>query len=120
MQYDAAMTILLPAIKPETGAPSSAYTDVVIPVSARVVTAEQARRTVNGWLCMEVGDRMLAGEPELLVGEQLLWRVPVAWTSPTLGVFMPNISYVMVDASTGAAFTNPELARELQARAVLC
>ena len=69
---------------------------------ARVVTATactpQGQRLA---LPLEVGDRMLAGEPELLLGDPTLWRVPVQWTSPTAGVLMSPVGHVLVDAVTG-------------------
>lgn len=114
--YDAVMTIVLHTTQSGNGAATQPFTDVMIHISARVVTADQARRTVNGWLCLEVGDRLLAGEPELLVGEQLLWRVPVQWTSPTQGVLAANIDQVLVDAATGKAIISPTQAQELQTR----
>jgi hypothetical protein len=90
------------------------HAEVIVHIHARIVASTRARRAVNGWLCLEVGDRMLAGEPELLAGERLIWRVPVQWTSPTKGVLAQNVGQVMVDAVTGEILSSQETVQELQ------
>lgn len=77
------------------------YAKVSIHIDVQILSAERVRRKVNGWLAMDVGDRMIAGEPELFIGEQLYWRVPLQWTSPTRGVLEAHIAEVLVDATTG-------------------
>ncbi len=59
---------------------------------------------------------MLAGEPELLLGDPTLWRVPVQWTSPTAGVLMSPVGHVLVDAVTGKLLVAPSQAEEMQQR----
>lgn len=49
------------------------------------VTAEQARRQVNRWLFTEVGSLIGARTPTLVIGERVVWRVPVVLTAPHLG-----------------------------------
>ncbi len=46
------------------------YTEVTININAQIISQLQARRLVNGWLCMDVGDRVVAGEPELIIQEK--------------------------------------------------
>lgn len=81
--------------------PETDYADIVLHVNVRIMSATRARRKANGRLAMEAGDRLLAGEPELIIGEQLRWRVPVHWTSPTKGVLVERVYDLMVDAVTG-------------------
>ena len=59
---------------------------------------------------------MLAGDPELLVGDRLIWRVPVQWTSPTTGVLAQSVGQIMVDAVTGEILANNAAAQEMQKR----
>lgn len=95
------MTVLLiPAIS-TTDPPGVDYADLVLHINTRIVSAVRARRTVNGWLAFEVGDRTLAGDPELIIGEQLIWRVPVHWTSPSKGILAEHIADVLIDAISG-------------------
>lgn len=77
------------------------FAKVSIHIDAQIISAARARRKVNGWLAMDVGDRMLAGEPELIIGEPLYWRVPLHWTSPSQGILAAQIAVVMVEATTG-------------------
>jgi hypothetical protein len=95
------MTVLV--LSPSAGGslPDTDYADIVLHVNARIISAARARRKANGWLAMEAGDRLLAGEPELIIDEQLRWRVPVHWTSPTKGVLAERVHDLMMDAVTG-------------------
>jgi hypothetical protein len=77
------------------------YTKLSVHIDAQIFSALRVRRKVNGWLAMEVGGRRLAGEPELIIGEPLYWRVPLDWTSPTQGLLEARIAEVLVDATTG-------------------
>jgi hypothetical protein len=110
------MTVILPSAQATNGAADDEHTEVIVHVHARIVASIRARRKVNGWLCLEVGDRMLAGEPELIVGDQLIWRVPVQWTSPTQGVLAWSVGQVMVDAVTGEILAGLPTAQEIQQR----
>ncbi len=93
-------TVLFAPVQPN-GVNSVDYTQVIVQVDARVVSAVRARRRVNGWLCLDVGDRVLAGEPELLIANPLCWRVPIDWTSPTTGTLAERVCDVLVDAVSG-------------------
>ena len=109
------MTIILSAAQ-SAHAESGEHAEVIVHVRARVVAPAQARRKVNGWLCLEVGDRLLAGEPELLVDERLVWRVPVQWTSPTMGVLAQQVGQILVDAVSGELVPNSPTAQEIERR----
>jgi hypothetical protein len=59
-------------------APSGSRVAVRIEISADFnVTAVAARQKANRYLLMTLGDQLHAGEPELMIGERLWWRVPV-------------------------------------------
>lgn len=108
------MTIVLESSYAQPAATSEEFTDVIVHISARVVSATRARRKVNGWLVQQVGDRLLAGEPELTVGERLLWRVPVRWTSPIKGELARIDLSIIVDAATGEVMADDSTAQEIQ------
>ena len=111
------MTLILSSTQMNNSDADDDHAEVIVHVHARIVAPTRARRAVNGWLCLEVGDRMLAGEPELLVGEKLIWRVPVQWTSPTRGVLAHDVGQVMVDAVTGEILSSQDTtAQEIQQR----
>jgi hypothetical protein len=95
------VTVLVLPTMPSTDRPENDYAEIVLHVNARVISATRVRRKVNGWLALEVGDRVLAGEPELVIDSQLVWRVPVHWTSSTQGILVRHIAAVLVDAVTG-------------------
>src|SRR3954453_5754170 len=110
--------ILFPSNSAGASDKDGEHFELIFHLRARVITADRARRKVNGWLCMEVGDRMLAGEPELLVGDRLIWRVPVQWTSPTTGMLAQSVTQVQVDATSGEFLTTPPTAEEIEQRVV--
>lgn len=96
--------------------PESDYADIVLHVSARILSAVRARRKANGWLAMEAGDRLIAGVPELVIDEQLQWRVSVHWTSPTRGVLTERVYDLMMDAVTGEVPDQQAQLEEIQRR----
>jgi len=66
------------------------------------VTAEEAHRKVNREVVTELGTGLIARDPELLVvGEQVLWRVPIILSLPGLGD-LGQVGTIDVDARTGA------------------
>jgi hypothetical protein len=78
---------------------------VTIHVRANIVSAATARRAVNGWLLWDVGERVSAGQPELVFSSNpnsgMRWRVPVRWTSPTLGVLVDRVCDIYLSAEDG-------------------
>ncbi len=77
-------------------------TSVFIYTNSVKVTAASVRRSINGWLLWEVGEQLSAGAPELVVGSELLWRIPVRWTSPTKGILAERVCEIyanVLDAS---------------------
>ena len=82
----------------------------VISVTATInVEAEQARRSVTAWLIDNVGNMLMAGAPQLVIGKQTLWRVPVLLGSTYKGI----VGEVDVDAETGALLVSDELPRRI-------
>jgi hypothetical protein len=58
--------------------PATSRVTVKIEVSADVnISAFTAKQKANHFLVMRVGDQFCAGQPELVVGPTLCWRVPV-------------------------------------------
>jgi hypothetical protein len=72
---------------------------VFLHVNAVVVSAASVRSLVNGWLLWEVGERLSARPPELVVGSEMLWRIPVRWTSLTKGVLAERVCEIYAKAS---------------------
>ncbi len=66
------MTVILPSTRVTNVGAEDELAEIIVHIHARIVAADAARRTANGWLCLEVGDRLLAGDPELLVGDRLI------------------------------------------------
>lgn len=64
------------------------------------VSAEVARQRANRFLIMNLGDQLYAGTPELVIGEQLSWRVPVH-LALSRGGYLGKIGDLRIDAQTG-------------------
>lgn len=83
--------------------------DISISVVATVnVDAVTARRRVTAWLVSEVGNMMMGGSPELVIGTETLWRVPVILTSSSAGT-LGEVGIVVVDAVTGELHVSDDL-----------
>lgn len=107
------MTILLdPYHLPEKGA-----VEITLNRSFEIkVTAEEARRQVDRWLLNEVSYLMGAETPTLVVGEQVVWRVP-AWISfPDVGR-AGMVGAIDVDVATGVMNNTPVCKAEIERRA---
>lgn len=78
------------------------------------VTAEQARRQVNRWVFLEVSCVMGARTPALVVGEQVVWRVPVVLTASHVGE-VGVVGEIDVDVQNGDMDNTPARMAELQA-----
>jgi hypothetical protein len=64
------------------------------------ITAEEVRRQVNRWLLNEVSYLISADPPTLVVGEQVVWRVP-AWVGFSHTGRLGVVGAVEVDVETG-------------------
>jgi hypothetical protein len=107
------MTILLePYIIPEKG-----KVELKVERSFEIkVTAEEAQRQVNRWLLNEVSYLIGADPPTLVVGEQVVWRVP-AWIGFPHTGRAGVVGMVDVDVTTGAMNNTPECKAEIERRA---
>ena len=83
------------------------------------ITAETARRTVNRWLLDEVSSLLGVDPPTLVVGEQVVWRVPVWMSFPHTGR-AGIVGVVDVNVETGRMNNSPDCktAIERQAQAL--
>ena len=72
------------------------------------ISAEQARRTVNRWLLMEVSMSFVAESPTLALAASAVWRVPVVYTASHVGR-VGLAGTVDVDVNTGEIFDSPEV-----------
>lgn len=87
--------------------------DMQISVEATVnIDATSARRHVTGWLVRDVANLLVGGTPQLIIGQQTLWRVPVLLTSSQVGT-VGQVGMVDVDAITGEIFVSPELKKQI-------
>jgi len=83
------------------GIEETEHLDIQISVDATVnITSKAARRLVTGWLVSEVGNMLLAGVPQLVIGQHIIWRVPALLTSSLSGV-VGEVGAVDVDAESG-------------------
>lgn len=67
----------------------------------RIMIAKIARRKVNAFLATHVGNLLLANEPVLTLGEQIVWRVSVDLTAPPKGR-LSRVGEVDVDVESGS------------------
>ena len=75
--------------------------NVKIEVTAQInVSAFVARQKANRFLILQAGDQLCAGEPELVVGATVCWRVPVQYAPSRRGV-LGVVGHLTIDADTG-------------------
>ncbi len=77
------------------------------------VTAEEARRKVNRWLMNEVSYMIGAEVPTLVIGEQVVWRVP-AWIGFPHTGRAGTVGTIDVDVQSGAMDNTPERKAEIE------
>ncbi|MBI3360669.1 MAG: hypothetical protein HY023_06115 [Chloroflexi bacterium] len=88
-------------IMPEPQVPEGATVSFKVEVSAALnVTTYIARRRVNHFLMMTVGNMLHAGAPELLIDQKMKWRVPILYSLPGIGL-LGKVGETLVDVSTG-------------------
>ena len=80
------------------------------------VTAEEARRQVRWWLREEVSMLIDADPPTLVVGDQVVWRVP-AWIGFPHTGRAGVVGAVDVDVTTGTMNNTPECKADLERQA---
>ena len=88
--------------------PRSGQLKINVQLSADVnITAVVARRKVNAFLATYVGNLLLADEPTLTMGEQIVWRVPVDLTMPDVGR-IGRVGEIDVDIENGDLLVGEE------------
>ena len=80
------------------------------------VTAISARQKVTGFVADEISAQMHGGEPVLVMGEQICWRVPVILSLPPSGD-RGEVGAIDVDVETGQLLLSPSLVQEIENRA---
>lgn len=91
------MTVTVPQVQ----VPGGSQVTLKIEITARVnTTAYVARQRVNRFLAVNAGNMLAADEPELVVGERLLWRVPVLFGTPERGQ-VGKVGELLVDVESG-------------------
>ena len=73
---------MTPIVMPVSPTEKADRLQVSVHIQAEVLSAEAARREANYWLLENVGNLLRADNPELVVGERLLWRIDIVLTSP--------------------------------------
>jgi hypothetical protein len=87
--------------------------DIHISVVAAVeIDARTARRKVTGWLVSEVGNMLMGGTPELVIGTSTVWRVPVILTSSIVGT-VGQVGFVDVDCENGRLLLHDTLVEQI-------
>ena len=98
--------------------PAVSRVSVKIEVSAEInISAYVARQKANRFLILQAGDQLCAGEPELVVGPVLCWRVPVQYAPSRRGP-LGIVGHLLVNADTGeVAVADGQTTEDLMERA---
>ncbi|MEE8390038.1 MAG: antitoxin family protein [Anaerolineae bacterium] len=83
----------------------------ILPPNVRI-PAIVARRKVSAFACSEISYLMGGDTPELVRGEQTVWRVPVTLTFPGHGS-VGLVGAIDVDAETGDMLITSSLIKEI-------
>jgi hypothetical protein len=93
--------------------PEGATVSICVEITAKAnITPFVAQQKVNYFVIMNVSTQCMSGDPELIVGERLIWLVPVLLTSPRRGI-VGKIGELKVDATTGEVLTEEDTAKRL-------
>lgn len=86
---------------------------LVIEVSARQnFSARSAQKLVRRFIADEISYLLRVGEPALVVGQQLYWRVPVQLAFPGRGA-AGDVGAIDVNVETGQLLITPEIIAEI-------
>lgn len=106
----------LPVVVKTSPAADSQRLNLIVHITADVLTADVARRRANGWLLDNVGNLLIAETPELVIGDSLVWRVPVILTSPKQG-HRGTCGTLDVDAVSGQVLADNTTIEQFHVRA---
>jgi hypothetical protein len=105
------------SVEVHTLTPQSGQLAIDVHLSATVnVTAFSARQKVTGFVADEISTNMHGGEPRLIVGERICWRVPVILSMPPTGD-RGEVGVIDVDIETGQLMVTQALVEEIERRA---
>lgn len=77
-----------------------------------MIDPQTAQRHVTRWVASEVGNMLMGGSPQLIVSEQVVWRVPVMLGSSQRGI-LGEVGTVDVDAQTGELLSSDDLVEQI-------
>lgn len=101
----------------ESLTPKSGQLSVNIQLSATInVTAFSARQKVAGFVADEISTHLHGGDPVLVLGERICWRVPVILSLPPTGD-RGEVGFIDVDVETGQLSVSPDRIEEIENRA---
>jgi hypothetical protein len=93
--------------------PRTGEIQLTIQVSAKFnYSAQAAQRLVRRFAADEISYLLRAGEPTLVMAEQLLWRVPLELTFPQTGT-VGQVGAIDVNIETGQLSVTPEQITEI-------
>jgi len=91
--------------------PEKGKVDLNVQASFEIkITAEEAQKKVRWWLRDNVGMLLDADPPQLVIGDIIVWRVPVYVSYPHTGRFS-NVGMAHVDVVSGE-IVDPEGAKK--------
>lgn len=97
--------------------PQTGRLEIDIKVTSDInVSAYAARQKVDTFVLSEISYMMHAGEPNLVVGDSICWRVPVVLSLSSHGD-VGDVGAIDVNAQTGQLIVTPQLIAEVNARA---
>ena len=100
----------------EIALPAPSEVKIELSLTAQVnVTDFTAQRKVSKLLLDEVGNLLYGERPSLVVGRQLLWRVPVWLALPTTGP-VGQVGVLDVDVQTGEILFTQHVLNEIAER----
>ncbi len=100
----------------EIALPPEAEVKVELSVTSKVnVTGFTAQQKVSRLLLDQVGNLLYGEKPSFVVGQRLLWRVPVWLGLPTTGA-VNQVGTLDVDAQTGEISFTTEILNQLMER----
>jgi hypothetical protein len=93
--------------------PQAGRIQLTIQVSADLnYSASAARRIAGRFVADEIGYLLRSGEPTLVAGEHICWRVPIILAFPHTGP-VGTVGTVDVDVETGQLYITPEQIAEV-------
>jgi hypothetical protein len=100
----------------QTHIPGGSQVTLKIEITTHMnTTSYVAKQRVNRFLAVNAGNMLAAGEPELVVGERLLWRVPVMFGTPEKGQ-IGKVGELQVNVESGDVIVDDSTQVEVMLR----